>query len=151
MTRLRGGIRHWVDGGRLVSLDGDVLGVVNQVKAISPRLNIYYDDWDDGFTIAETSLDGSTESLVFRVSELDQRVVDRLLASDHWRGREDPAHVLPEAEDYATRVDKFNEELQKEYDQQDMEARHDSIERLAWALEKDGKGMKAQIHVKEGL
>jgi hypothetical protein len=146
VTRLRN-IPAWVENGRLKEVDGDVLGIVQRVKAISPRLDVWYDDWDDGFTITETALDG-TIHLVFRAPALDQRVIDRLLAADHWRGREDPEHVLPDNEDIAAKVDQFNELVQREIDAQDRDTRLEVLERFGNAMEMDGQGVKASILIK---
>lgn len=146
MARLRN-IPVWVENGRLRAVDGDVLSIVQQVKEISDRLDVYYDEWDDGFTVTETALDG-TIHLVFRCEALDQRVIDRLRRADHWRGREDPEHVLPDDQDFAARVDEFNEQVEEEQKEKDRDKRLEVLEEFGHYMEMDGRGTHSQILVR---
>lgn len=151
MTKLRG-VPLWRERGQLISLDGDVLGIVQQVKQISDRLDVCYNEFLEfdgrkgGFTITEHCLDG-TERLVFSVEELDQRVVMRLMAADHWRGRDTPEHVLGDEEDFVNQVDAENARIQADLDEAGMDQILDAGERFAHAMQFDGKGVGAQILV----
>lgn len=64
---------------RHVSLDSDVYNICERVKEISPDLHIVVlaNDEQHVFAIMEHCADG-VERLVFKVSELDKRVLDKL-------------------------------------------------------------------------
>lgn len=139
-------VRSWVEQGKMHLVENDVLDIVQQVKALDDRLDIYFNEWKGGFDVVEHCLDG-TDRLVFHVDELDQRVVGRLLTADHWHGRSDPSHVKSDSEDFLAEIDSDNDQFFKDQDEAGMEKIRDAGERLAWALEQDGKGTKAQIHI----
>jgi hypothetical protein len=142
-------VKTWYDQRHgVINLDGDVLGIVQRVKEIDPRLSIYYNEQTDGYDLVESCLDG-TDRLVFSVDELDQRLVDRLLKADHWGG-DTPDHrdeFRPDDKDFASEMDKANEALLAAKDEESMEKVREAGERLAWALEEDGQGVRASILV----
>ena len=147
MTELRG-LPVWWDEGRIIELDGDVLGIVQQVHEISPRVHIYYNEQTGGFDFTETSLDGSSERLIFSVAELDQRAVSSLRMADQWRGREDPTHVLPPDEDFLSIIDRDNEATEKEKKEQERDKLYAVGERMAHALGEDRRGVDAEAHLR---
>jgi len=142
-------IKTWYDARQgVISLDGDVLGIVERVKEIDPRLSIYYNEQTNGFDLVESCLDG-TDRLVFSVDELDQRLVDRLLQADHW-GSDTPDHrddFRPDSKDFASEIDESNEALVRRFEEGVREKLLDAGERLAWAMEEDGQGVNASISV----
>jgi hypothetical protein len=142
-------VKTWYDQRHgVINLDGDVLGIVQRVKEIDPRLSIYYNEQTDGYDLVESCLDG-TDRLVFSVDELDQRLVDRLLKAAHWVG-DTPDHrdeFRPDDKDFASEMDKANEALLAAKDEESMEKVREAGERLAWALEEDGQGVRASILV----
>lgn len=71
--------------GRLVGIESDVLGVVQQIKEISKRLSVQFNDGGEYFRVIEHCDDGR-ERLVLTANELDQRIVERLryIASDQY-------------------------------------------------------------------
>jgi hypothetical protein len=133
-----------------MEVQDDVLDVVRRVKAISPRLVVYYNEQTDGFDIVEECLDG-TDRLVFSVGALDQRVIDRLLLADHWGGNEVPTHIRPDNEDYVTEIDRDNAALQAAITRKQLDKVSDAGERMAWALKlplKGNVGKEESIFVK---
>lgn len=141
------GLPFYLDRGQMVEVSEDVLGIVQQVREISPRIRIYYNEQTDGFDLTEVSVDGSRESLIFSVGELDARVISRLRLADQWRGREDPAHTLPEGEDFLSKIDADDEAEKQEAKEKDKERVYEVGERLAWAMGEDLRGVHAQILV----
>lgn len=136
--------------GRIVEVERDVLDIVAQVKAIDPRVKVYYNEQRNVFDLVEDCLDGNLR-LIFSVDRLDSRVVRRLQAADHWHGRQDPEHVLGDDEDYLARIDEADEAEKRELEADEADARMTVGEQLAWALEQDRKGTHAQISVKKEL
>jgi hypothetical protein len=141
------GLPFYMDRGEMVQLEGDVLGIVQQVRDISPRVKIYWNDQAEHFDFTEVSIDGQSERLIFSVRELDQRAVSRLRMSDQWRGREDPEHVLPDDEDFLSVIDHDDAVEEKERKDKTRDKLYDAGERLAWALGEDRRGVQAQISV----
>jgi hypothetical protein len=75
----------------LITLEDDVLSVVSQVREISEgRITVELDPERNIYHMIEHCEDG-TDRLVFSVSELDGRAVERLRRADsYWRGHRDP-------------------------------------------------------------
>lgn len=144
-------VKHFYEAGKLQEVEDDVLNIVRKIKDISPRLKVFWNDYKGCFTITETSLDGAEERLVLHAELLDERVIDRLLVADQWRGREDPDHVLPDSEDFLTRI----EQEQDAADQEDNRLVVDKLmahrEAMASYADHDGKGTKSQILVPRGF
>jgi hypothetical protein len=149
MTELRP-MKLYFDGNRMVELEDDVLNVVRDVREIDPRIHIFYNEQTDGYDLVEDCLDG-VQRLVFSVEELDARVPLRLRMADQWRGRADPEHVLPPGEDFLDDMDRYNEALKREQDEQNRDKIRDAGERLAWALQEDRRGVQASILVPKDL
>jgi hypothetical protein len=136
-----------------MEVQDDVLDVVRRIKAISPRLVVYYNEQTDGFDIVESCLDGA-DRLVFSVGALDQRVIDRLLRADHWGGNDVPTHVRPDSEDFVVEIDRDNEALEASLTREKLDRISEAGERLAWALDlplKGSVGKGKSLYVKEGL
>src|SRR5262245_3432571 len=142
-------IKTWYDQRHgVIELSGDVLGIVERVKEIDPRLHIFYNEQTEGFDLIEHCLDG-VQRLVFSTDALDQRLIDRLLQSDHW-GSDTPDHrdeFRPDDQDFASEIDKSNEEYWQAKEEKSRHRLQDAGERLAWALEQDGRGLGASISV----
>jgi hypothetical protein len=150
VTELRG-LPAYMDRGQMVELAGDVLRIVERVKEISPRLRIYYNEQTDEFDLTEVSLDGGIERLVFSVEELDARVISRLQVADQWQGREEPTHVLPDDEDFLSKIDADEALERAAIEARSKEKLHDAGERLAWSLGEDRRGVQASILVPRGV
>lgn len=147
-----GTIKHLMQNGQLEVVADDVLNIVRKIHAdFSERITVYWNDYIGKFTITETSLDGSTERLIFNVKELDERVLDRLREADQWRGREDPEHILPEAIDFLSRVEKKQEANDAEKDETFREKQKELKEQFVAYAELDGQGIRAQILVPRSL
>lgn len=128
-------VKTWFDRREgVVVVDDDVQNVVADLKAISPRLSVYYNPQSGGFDIVESCLDG-TDRLVTSVDELDQRVVTRIREADHWNGNDRPVVVLGEGEDITARVDAHNAEMERLRSEETAEKIGEAGERLAWALD----------------
>jgi hypothetical protein len=148
------GVKTWFDTRHgVVALEDDVLGIVQRLKELGEgRISVYYNEQSDGYDIVERCLDG-TDRLVFSVDKLDQRCVDRLLTADHW-GSENPDHrddFLPESEDFASQMDRDNEELLQGHEEKSRDKLRAAGERLGWALEEDGRGLGASILVEKDV
>ena len=150
MRRL-GTLKHTYERGQMQTVDDDVLHIVSRMREISDRLTVYWNDHIGQFTVTETSLDGSTERLVFNVSELDERVLQRLQNADQWRGREDPDHILPEAEDWLTRVESDEERIDREKLEHQRGTMREIILPLASYADLDGRGTKASVLIPKGV
>jgi hypothetical protein len=146
-------VPSWFDSqkGTVVELEDDVQNVVRQVKEIDPRLHVFYNEQTDGFDIVEHCLDGA-QRLVFSVRELDARVISRLHEGDTWLGG-NPDHVLPDNEDFLTRMEREQEEVFDAQQATALEKVADAGERLAWALGdgKWGPGYQQSILVKKDI
>lgn len=127
-------VKSWLEKGKMYELDDDVLGVVSQIKQISDRLHVFFNDQSGEFDIVESCLDG-TDRLVFSVEELDGRVPLRLMVADQWRGTENPANVLSDTEDFLTKMDQENEAHERAMQEPLRDRIHDAGERIAWSLD----------------
>jgi len=144
-------VSTWIDQHHgVVRVEDDVANVVRDIHEISPRIHVYYNEQTGNFDLVESCLD-HTDRLIFSVVHLDARVVDRLRTADQWRGREDPAHLLGEDEDFLTLMDDQNTAADAARDEREKDQIRDVGERLAWALEEDGRGTHAQISVPKEL
>lgn len=142
------GLPLYMDRGRVVNVEDDVLNVVREMKAISDRLYCWWDESADEFHICEHCLDG-TDRLVFSVKELDARVIHRLRAADHWYGQDVPNGILPDDEDFVSQMDADNAKVEEQL-REDMRGKvHEAGDRLAWALDncRDRSSYKGSIHV----
>lgn len=122
----------------IMAVDDDVLGIVRAIHEISDRLDVYYDETRERlgyapFVVVERCLDG-VERKVTDAHVLDQRLVQRIRAADHWHGRDVPAHVLGDHEDVTTVVDRENEAVQKRLDDEARDRIEDAAERMYYAL-----------------
>jgi hypothetical protein len=142
-----GAIKHVYENGQLQVVEDDVLHIVSRMRALSPRLAVYWNEHIGQFTITETTLDGSEERLVMNVAQLDERVLDRLQVADQWRGNDTPEHILPEDEDFLTRFEKMEEQIEKEKDELIRGRVSEVVAPLASYMGLDGRGTKASIWV----
>ncbi len=143
-----GTIKHLMQDGQMQVVEDDVLNIVRKIQAdFSSRVTVYWNDYLSKFTLTETSLDGAEERLIFHVEVLDERVLDRLRNADHWRGREDPAHVLGDDEDIVARIDAAQALLDAEKDRKFHEKREELKEEFMALTETDGRGVRASILV----
>lgn len=137
-------VKTWFDTRHgVVEVTDDVLGVIQQVKAIDPRLKVYYNKQTGGYDLVEACLD-RTERLVFSVAALDQRVVDRLHQADHW-GTNHPDYrdkFRPEGEDFLTQLDAAQERDQEELMEPLRQRLGDAAERLCHAMDQGGPGVQ---------
>lgn len=70
---------HFADTVNVKHLDGDVLGICERVKEISPRLSIVVADRGDDYAfIVMEHCDDGVERLVCRAKELDGRLITKL-------------------------------------------------------------------------
>lgn len=147
------GIRSWFDAREgVVVVEDDVLNVVRDIKAISPRLQVFHNPQSDEFDIVESCLDGA-QRLVFSVEKLDGRVLHRLRSADHWHGEDLPHHVLEDDEDFVARVDEHNAQREVARSAETAEAVADVGERLVWALDwaKDRPSVGGSVRVPKGV
>lgn len=132
-------IKTWAEskgakGFQMISVTDDVQNVVRDLKGISDRLHVYVNEQTGHFDVVESCIDG-TDRLVCTVEELDQRVVERVRAADHWYGRDTPDAVLPDEHDFASQVDRDNAALEARMDEEARERIRDAAERIHWALD----------------
>lgn len=143
-------MKSWVENGRMVTIQDDVQGVVRQVREISgDRVKIFWNQQANEYDLVEM-MEGR-QSLVFSVKELDARVLTRLREADHWHGRNDPEHVRSDEDDFISQIEGLEEQDKADLAEMNREAIHDVGERLAWALEADGRGTKASISIPRSL
>jgi len=146
-------VKTWVDRREgVVEVDDDVLGVVADLKQISDRLHVYWNDQSEWFDIVESCLDG-TDRLVTTVPALDARVVEKIKAADHWHGNDRPRVILGDDEDFVAQVDSHNEEMERLRSEATADQIGDAGERLAWALDicKDQSSAGGSISVPRGV
>lgn len=126
----------------LVEVSDDVQSIVRQVREITNgRIKVHIDEQSGEYFLVEYCED-QTERLVFTTPTLDARVITRLLNADsQTRGHEDPYDVAEREQD----------KLLREADERTMDGIRDAGERLAWAMEEDGKGTHASILVTRNL
>lgn len=146
-------IKSWYDQNRgVITLEDDVLGVVQEIKRISDgRVRVYYNAQSDAYDLVELCLD-HTERLVFSTKELDQRVLIRFQEADQWGGdTPDRGMQKPEGEDFADEADALNEAMFEARDEASRDKLGDVGERLAWALDIAGVGVQDSILVKKDI
>jgi hypothetical protein len=129
-------VKSWYDlkKGRVIEVEDDVQNIVREIREVSDRLHVFYNDQKDEFDVVESCLDG-TDRLVFTTKQLTKKAVDRVRLADHWRGQERPTHVLRDDEDFASEMDKANDALEAAKDEAFREKIRDAGERLHWALD----------------
>lgn len=110
------------DGKRVV-VDSDVLDIAKQIRAIGP-LDVVWNEYGEYYTIIEHCADGR-ERLVTTTTELDQRVVDRLMMISHTDY------------DYKKEMDRMDKEADKAKDHRFNEEIGEHGEKLRHALRKD--------------
>jgi hypothetical protein len=145
MRKLGHSLKYLQHNGHLEIVADDVLNIVRRIHELSPRIAVYWNDYIDKFTLTETTLDGSTERLIFHVEELDERVLHRLLRYDMWHGREDPEHVVPDEEDFLAKIEKDQAVVDDQKDEDFREKRADLKERFTAYAEADGRGIRASV------
>jgi hypothetical protein len=139
-------VKTWYDQRvGVVSVEDDVLSIVRQVREIDPRIHIYYNEQTGKYDLVEHCLDG-VERLIFSVSELDPRVLSRLREGDSWLDG-NPDHVVPDEDDFLTKVEQDQEQLQAGIEAQSLEKVSEAGERLAWALDIAGASYGSSISV----
>ena len=146
-----GRMKYVFEDGQMKVVEDDVLNIVRKVKDISPRLAVYWNDHIGQFTITETSLDGAEERLVFNTAKLDERVIDRLLVADQWRGNDVPTHILPEGEDWLSMVETHEDRVDAEKDEHQRGRVSEVIAPLASYMDLDGRGTKASVLIPKGV
>jgi hypothetical protein len=126
----------------LVTLEDDVLSVVRQVRELyGDRIKICLEPTTGQYVFSENCGDGS-ERLIFTTPSLDARSLQRLLTADsQLRGYEDPYD----------KAEREQDEAFMEKDKTALDGIRDAGERLAWAMEEDGKGTHAQAHITKDL
>lgn len=126
----------------LVTLTDDVLSIVSQVRELyGDKIKICLEPTVGKFIFSELCEDG-TERLIFIADELDPRCIERLLMADSQvRGYEDPYD----------KAEREQDQMMEEKDQAAVERMKDAGERLAWAMEEDGRGTHAQILVTKNV
>lgn len=129
-------VKSWVDikKGSVIEVTEDVQNIVSEIRQISPRLHVFFNDQSGGFDVVESCLDG-TDRLVCSVPQLDKRLPERLRAADHWYGQEAPTFVLPDEEDFAAKIDRDNEVLEEALREEAREKIRYAGEALAWSLD----------------
>lgn len=128
-------VRTWFDQKHgVVVLEDDVQNVVRDIRAISDRLQVYYNEQTNGYDVVERCLDG-TDRLVLSTDVLDQRVVQRIRGADHWHGSDRPDHVLGDDKDFAAQIDAENEAIEKAQWAAASDRIKDAGERIHWALD----------------
>lgn len=138
MTQLRAIRTFYTDRGKLLTLDGDVLGIVSQVRELfGGRISIQLDDDTGWFHLVEHCAD-QTDRLVFSTLDLDGRVIERLQQADSIsRAYRDPYEL---------------QEREQDAEQKAIEATHrekirEHGEELAFALKKDGVSPRLPLQV----
>lgn len=133
---------HLPAGARAMPIDGDLLNICERVKEISPALSILLLEHDDNFAwaIMETAADG-TEMLVFRTTELDGRVIDKL--------RQLMAKPLNER---MAELEKQEYKMQEEQHDAELELLYETLGRPMWTqLEHDGFIQRGVSYPKRGV
>ena len=128
------GLPAYAQGGRMIHVEDDVQNVIRDIRDITDRVDVYWNEQTQQFDLVEHCSD-DTDRLVFSVAELDQRVVSRLREADHWHGRDVPLHILGDGEDFAAQIDASNDALEARLRKEALEQVADAGERLAWALD----------------
>jgi hypothetical protein len=130
-------IKRFYAGGRLVTLEDDVLSVVRQVRELyEDRVTIEMDPDTGWFHF--TGHENGTDYLIFSTDCLDARALDRLLSSDsHWRGHRDPYDAAEREQD----------ELDAAKEAAGREQINIVGEKLAHALREEGKAPRLPLPV----
>lgn len=126
------------EAGGLVTLEDDVLSVVQQVKDLyGDRVSIQLDPHSGFYHFVEHGADG-TDRLIFSTNELDGRCITRLAKSDsHSRGYEDPYDRLEQEQD----------ELREQQDNLLREKVREPLERLVHNLKQTGVEPRLPLQV----
>lgn len=108
----------------MVSIDGDLLDIIGQIKDLDPRLSVQWSVQGEYFQILERMPDGHDE-MVFTTLALDQQVLDRLrlIASVDY--------------DYVKELDRVDAQVDRDADHRFGEQAGEAGERLAHALRRD--------------
>lgn len=125
-----------------VPVDSDMFNICERVKEISPNLYIILvtDSTDHSFVIMEQAKDG-VDYLVFRVSKLDGRVLDKLKYL--------MAHPLSER---LMILEKEEYRLEEERKEREFEELYERVGRPMWTqLEHDGFIQRKTSYPKRGV
>lgn len=114
----------------LITLDDDVLGIVQQVRELyDGKVVIELDESTGVYHFVELCED-ATERLIFSTTELDPRALERLQKADgQWRYHEDPYDAAEREQDEAKAA------IDRRHGERIME----TGEMLAHALQRDGR------------
>lgn len=128
----------YVDQNRhcMVTIEDDVLGIKREILERWPgfaegrvgSLNVEFDKDSLEWVVIQIERDG-TQSMVFSVDKLDQRVIERLERADQNSRSYKP---------FDEEIDEHNEKLEAERERRFTEQIHDIGERLVHAFHKDG-------------
>lgn len=146
-------VKTWYDQRRgVVEVEDDVASIVREIREIDPRIHVFWNEQTQRFDLVESCLD-STDRLIFSVDELDGRVPQRLRMGNSWLG-DTPEHgLVPDSEDFLTRMEAEQEAEQRSITEKFMDRVRDAGERLAWAMGdgKFGPGYKQSIRVTKDI
>lgn len=146
-------IRTWFDAkDGVVLVEDDVQNVIRDIKAVSPRLHVFYNEQSGEFDVVEHCLDGA-QRWVLSTPALDARILHRLHGADHWHGQDVPNHVLGDGEDVAAQVDAHNAQREAALDEDFRGRLIEPTERLMWALDnvKDRSSKGGSIRVPRSI
>jgi hypothetical protein len=133
---------HLPEGMTATFIDADMYDICERVKEISPRLAIVLLEHDSkyAYAIIENCVDG-VERLVFKVQQLDGRVIDKLRK----------IMALP-LEHRIIELEKEHERILADYKEQQLEDMYDRIGRPMWTdLERCGFIQRPVSYPKAGV
>lgn len=123
---------------RLITQTEDVLGIKREIESRWPdTLSVFFDNWDEVWVIVEHCRDG-VDRHVLSTKSLGQWVLDKLNKVDA------AAHVQP---DLNRKFELEDIALEHQKDHALSEATGDGIERLFYALKKDGLIHAPQVFI----
>lgn len=132
-------VKAWYDAHEgMVEVEDDVLSIVRQVRELyGDRISIELDPHSGYYHFVGHGED-HTDYLIFTTSELDGRAMERLMLADsHSRMHQDPYDA----------VEREQDELMRARDEAQIERLRDGGERLAHALQKDGRQSHMPLQV----
>ncbi len=111
--------------GKMVLVESDVGGIVQQIKQINPNLCVRHSDLGGYFVVFFRNPDNGKERLITTAKSLDGRLVNRM-------------HKLNSGNyDYLAELARLDREADKAKDERIKEEMGEIAERLAFALRKD--------------
>lgn len=129
IDQVQGNLEHG-----FVTIDADVGDIIKQIKAIDSRFGVEYNLRGEFFALfmeEPAPGGGTTQTLVNTFTELDQRVVNRLMEIMH------PSY------NFGAEVDKLEDEKQKKFEAEWEDKVNEKSEEIAfrlrkqWGLDKD--------------